>query len=223
MIPHHQNAVSMTKVLTKHHMAADYPAAGTEDQDQAFAEDLARDIINVQNRQIQQMSAWLEGNTALSGVSTQCYADESSWTIGSMVETSVGSHTVEAGTMPSGVACTPASATLALKWNSYASEWGAYEITGCDGVNPKLTLAAGTTYTFDQSDASNWCATRPHVSELALHCLCLACSQPAVSAQPSARAAVQVPPDRLRVHRGRRAHVVQGHERGGGRVPGAGR
>ena len=119
--------------------------------------------------------------------------------------------------------CIPASTTLALKWNSYASEWGAYEITGCAGVNPKLTLAAGTTYTFDQSDASNWCATRPHVSELALHCLCLACSQPAVSAQPSARAAVQVPPDRLRVHRGRRAHVVQGHERGGGRVPRAGR
>ena len=105
--------------------------------------------------------------------------------------------------------CIPASTTLALKWNSYASEWGAYEITGCAGVNPKLTLAAGTTYTFDQSDASNWCATRPHVSELALHCLCLACSQPAVSAQPSARAAVQVPPDRLRLHRGRRAHVVQ--------------
>ena len=162
MIPHHQNAVSMTKVLTKHHTAADYPAAGTEDQDQAFAEDLARDIINVQNRQIQQMSAWLEGNTALSGVSTQCYADESSWSIGSMVETSVGSHTVAAGTMQSGEACTP-NTTLALKWNSYASEWGAYEVTGCAGVNPKLSLAAGTTYTFDQSDASNWCAPRAHM------------------------------------------------------------
>ena len=73
MIPHHQNAVSMAKALLKHHTTADYPAAGTEDQDQAFAEGLARNIINVQNRQIQQLSAWLEGNTALSGVSTQCY------------------------------------------------------------------------------------------------------------------------------------------------------
>jgi len=75
MIPHHQNAVSMTKVLTKHHTTADYPAAGTEDQDQAFAEGLVRNIINVQNRQIQQLSAWLESNTVLSGVSEKCYGD----------------------------------------------------------------------------------------------------------------------------------------------------
>ena len=73
-----------------------------------------------------------------------------------------------------GQSCTPAGTTLALKWNSYASEWGAYEITGCTGVNPKLSLAAGTTYTFDQSDASNWCAPHAqHVPEFALHCLCL--------------------------------------------------
>ena len=77
MIPHHQNAVSMAKALLKHHTAADYPAAGTEDQDQAFAEGLARNIINVQNRQIQQLSAWLESNTALSGVSEKCYGDSS--------------------------------------------------------------------------------------------------------------------------------------------------
>ena len=50
------------------------------------------------------------------------------------------------------------AATISLKWNSFASEWGAYEVTGCTGVNPKLQLTAGTTYTFDQSDASNWCA-----------------------------------------------------------------
>merc|ERR1719157_196394 len=153
MIPHHQNAVSMTKVLTKHHKAADYPAAGTEDQDMAFAEGLARDIINVQNRQTQQMTSWLEANTALSGVSTQCYADSP---IGKAVKTSVGTHTVAAGAMKSGEACTPTGTTLKMKWNSHASEWGAYEITGCTGVNPKLSLAAGTEYTFDQSDASNW-------------------------------------------------------------------
>ena len=194
MIPHHQNAVSMTKVLTKHHTTADYPAAGTEDQDQAFAEGLARDIINVQNRQIQQMSAWLEGNTELSGVSTQCYAEENPWPIGAMMETSVGSHTVAAGAMQSGVACTPAGTTLALKWNSYASEWGAYEITGCTGVNPKLSLAAGTTYTFDQSDASNWCTPRamPDLlptcspSSTILTCRCAGTTR---SASPTSRAA----------------------------------
>merc|ERR1719157_151686 len=55
-----------------------------------------------------------------------------------------------------GTACTPTATTLKMKWNAYASEWGAYEITGCAGVNPKLSLVAGTTYTFDQSDVSNW-------------------------------------------------------------------
>ena len=48
------------------------------------------------------------------------------------------------------------AAPLKMKWNAYASEWGAYEIEGCDGVNPELSLAAGATYTFDQSDATNW-------------------------------------------------------------------
>ena len=60
------------------------------------------------------------------------------------------------GAIETGTECTPSSTTLALKWNAFASEWGAYEVTGCTGVNPKLMLTAGTTYTFDQSDASNW-------------------------------------------------------------------
>ena len=66
---------------------------------------------------------------------------------------------MSAGAIQSGVVCDKTSATpatIALKWNSYASEWGAYEVTGCAGVNPKLQLTAGTVYTFDQSDASNW-------------------------------------------------------------------
>ena len=69
-----------------------------------------------------------------------------------------------------GKGCTPTATTLKMKWNAYASEWGAYEIDGCGGVNPKLELVAGTEYTFDQSDASNWCATRPRVPRLALYC-----------------------------------------------------
>ena len=48
------------------------------------------------------------------------------------------------------------SGAIELKWNAYASEWGAYEVTGCPGVNPKLKLTAGVTYTFDQSDETNW-------------------------------------------------------------------
>jgi len=78
MIPHHQNAVSMAKALLKHHAAADYPAAGTEDQDMDFAKGLARGIINVQNRQIQQLSSWLEANPALAKASNKCYDSASS-------------------------------------------------------------------------------------------------------------------------------------------------
>ena len=68
-------------------------------------------------------------------------------------------HARTTGTIQSGVTCDKTSATAAtisLQWNSYASEWGAYEVTGCVGVNPKLQLTAGTVYTFDQSHASNW-------------------------------------------------------------------
>ena len=48
------------------------------------------------------------------------------------------------------------AATITLKWNEFASEWGMYTVDGCEGVGPKLKLTAGTVYTFDQSDASNW-------------------------------------------------------------------
>merc|ERR1740130_818230 len=78
MIPHHQNAVSMAKALLKHHAAADYPTAGTEDQDMDFAKGLARGIINVQTRQIQQLSSWLEANPALAKASNKCYDSASS-------------------------------------------------------------------------------------------------------------------------------------------------
>ena len=73
MIPHHQNAVSMAKALLKHHKAADYPAG-----DMAFAEGLARGIINEQNRQIQLMKAWLDANAALAKASNKCYDSSSS-------------------------------------------------------------------------------------------------------------------------------------------------
>merc|ERR1740130_2463899 len=152
MIPHHQNAVSMAKSLIKFHTAADYAAPSGEDNDHAAAEGLGREIINVQNAQIQQMSGWLDGNGGLAKASSQCYADSP---IGAVATTSVHSHAVSPGTMQSGVPCTPTT-SIKMKWNAHASEWGAYSIDGCAGVNPKLSIAAGTTYTFDQSDASNW-------------------------------------------------------------------
>lgn len=55
-----------------------------------------------------------------------------------------------------GIDCKPDGTVLKLKWNQFASELGLYEVDGCAGVSPKLHLQAGVTYTFDQSDASNW-------------------------------------------------------------------
>ena len=93
MIPHHQNAVSMAKALLKFHEAKDYPAAGTEDQDMEWAKALAWHIINVQNRQIQQMSAWLESNPTLSGESNKCYeaSDDDGLSAGVLAGIIVGS------------------------------------------------------------------------------------------------------------------------------------
>jgi len=155
MIPHHQNAVAMAKVLTKLGASSDYPAAGTEDQDMAWATGLARNIINVQNHQIQSMQSWLEANANLAGSSTMCYATP---IVGNST-TAINDQSATSGTFVSGQVCDKTSATattLSMKWNSYSSEWGAYEITGCTGVNPKLQLTAGTVYTFEQVDASNW-------------------------------------------------------------------
>jgi uncharacterized protein (DUF305 family) len=155
MIPHHQNAVQMAKVLLKHGGSADYPADGTEDQDKAWAEGLAREIINVQNFQIQSMSGWLEANAGISGESTMCYAG----TTDPITSGATATPATAPAAIQTGVACdkTASSATtLNLKWNPHASEWGAYEVEGCTGVNPKLSLTAGTEYTWDQSDATNW-------------------------------------------------------------------
>jgi len=157
MIPHHQNAVAMAKVLSKHMEAKDFPAAGTEDQDMDWAKGLVRNIINVQNFQIMQMSGWLDANPTLAKESTQCY-DSATITADC---SDPGEPTVAASTgkYKFGVECDKTSdtaATITLKWNEFASEWGMYTVDGCEGVGPKLKLTAGTEYTFDQSDASNW-------------------------------------------------------------------
>ena len=101
MIPHHQNAVSMSKVLLKHGTSSDYPADGTEDQDKAWAEGLAREIINVQNFQIQSMQGWLESNAGLAGTSTMCNELVPTYSgivsTGSMVGVAVGGGVVALG------------------------------------------------------------------------------------------------------------------------------
>jgi hypothetical protein len=49
---------------------------------------------------------------------------------------------------------------IELKWDQYASEKGLYTVSTdsvtCVGASPKLHLNAGQTYTFHQTDISNW-------------------------------------------------------------------
>jgi len=57
MIPHHENAVNMAKIALKH--AGDVDGLSDEDLDVSA---LLRDIINTQNKQIQDMQGWLDRN-----------------------------------------------------------------------------------------------------------------------------------------------------------------
>merc|ERR1719238_2398021 len=52
--------------------------------------------------------------------------------------------------------CTPSETTFCMRLDPYANETGLYTIDEQDGTMPDLTVNIGTTYTFDQSHASNW-------------------------------------------------------------------
>jgi len=86
MIPHHQNAVEMSKIALKHSTAADYP--DEEDQDQEWATNLMHEIISAQNFQIQGMQGWLDANAAMAGPHEECYHLESSSEHGGMAHAS---------------------------------------------------------------------------------------------------------------------------------------
>jgi uncharacterized protein (DUF305 family) len=60
---------------------------------------------------------------------------------------------------PRNVACDKTSdddLDIVMRLDQFVSETGMYKVKGCDGVAPKLRLAAGKTYTFHQNDPSQW-------------------------------------------------------------------
>lgn len=59
--------------MAKFMEAADFPPAGVEDQDMEWAQTLLRNIINVQNFQVQALQGWLDANAELAGDSEHCY------------------------------------------------------------------------------------------------------------------------------------------------------
>lgn len=68
MIPHHANAVNMAKAL----LTAE--AINSENDAEGEVEDLVWDIINVQNKQIHFMEAWLKDQGKKSYVDARCEA-----------------------------------------------------------------------------------------------------------------------------------------------------
>ena len=52
--------------------------------------------------------------------------------------------------------CYPATTTIEVRWNKYASSTGLYEFAGCDGQMPTLHLSIGVEYTFVHQHTDAW-------------------------------------------------------------------
>eukprot|EP00435_Cladocopium_sp_Y103_P020821 s4283_g5.t1 len=52
--------------------------------------------------------------------------------------------------------CTPSANNLCMKVNLFTGETGSYEFAGYTGPSPDIEVRIGQTYTFDQTDPSNW-------------------------------------------------------------------
>jgi len=61
-----------------------------------------------------------------------------------------------AGAHADGHLCEATDGVFTLKVNFFAGPSGYYEVVGCDGTNPTLSMTRGVEYTFNQDDASNW-------------------------------------------------------------------
>jgi uncharacterized protein (DUF305 family) len=138
MIPHHANAVNMAKLLLQTDPAG---VAGVED-----LEGILYNIINVQNFQIHQFRNYI--TSARLSLPTACASTSGSTTVPS---------TTYAPTVGASVAgCTNSANNFCMTLDMFASETGYYKIAGYNGPSPELTVRIGQTYTFDQTDASNW-------------------------------------------------------------------
>ena len=153
MIPHHANAVNMAKIILK---LAPSEAAAVED-----FEDILWSMVNVQNFQIHTMRNYLASHTAYGGTMHGGVP---------LIATSVGEHCDSALDVAVDIApvsqnpaptasvagCVPSSTNLCMKVNLFMGETGYYEFAGYTGPSPDIEVRIGQTYTFDQTDPSNW-------------------------------------------------------------------
>ena len=52
--------------------------------------------------------------------------------------------------------CVPTDTNLCMSLDVFAGESGYYNFAGINGPSPDITVKIGETYTFDQTDPSNW-------------------------------------------------------------------
>jgi len=177
MIPHHQNAVNMAKViLHTHDVICETGGSVEEGADDPWECELAPilyDIINVQNSQIFDMRGVLDqlGADQYENCDVDFTLDNNIVPSRRLAEPDFMKEqthraTAEEGdegvcTFRSGIDCTPCDdsdgdCVVKVGVNLVAGEWGYFIVEGCDGVNPTLHLEVGRTYLFDQSDVSNW-------------------------------------------------------------------
>jgi len=141
MISHHQNAVNMAKLSLKQF---------ENDFDAADMKGILMGIINVQNYQIHQFRNYLGGEmheTEWDG--QQCKHSEK-------IQEKFKPMREEISAAPAAEGCVSSEFNLCMKNNIYHSESGLYEIDGFEGPSPDIHVKVGETYTFDQSDPSNW-------------------------------------------------------------------
>lgn len=152
MIPHHQNAVNMAKIMLKQ------PECNTNG-DEEF-DNLMRSVVNGQNAQIQYMRDYLAGAGEESPEEAQCgkvrNADsfippESTATVGDL------GRDQPCVLLPAADA-TFTNVTVTLDY--YGGEFGYFKFStsssSCTGAAPNLILAADHEYRFYQNDVTNW-------------------------------------------------------------------
>jgi uncharacterized protein (DUF305 family) len=161
MIPHHQNAVNMAKVLM---------AQGTLTDDDSDAEisGMLWAIMNVQNYQINIMNNWLDAKsydaTDLCTSRRKRRLRGEANTSAPKAEKKQRRKLTDTGTSADDLCqatCTTVSSvetcSFTAKINPYASYMGYWQFDECgDTVMPYLEIKQNVEYTFDQSDESNW-------------------------------------------------------------------
>jgi hypothetical protein len=149
MIPHHQNAVNMAKTLL--HTGVLKCDDVTEETEDCILTVLMLSIITGQNFQIQTMKSLLADNPD--------YPDEDNCEL----ELDIELASVQSAQTPDnerqleGPICTSANNVFTAKVNLHAGELGYYQFEECgDTVNPTLGMEIGETYSFVQTDPTNY-------------------------------------------------------------------